>query len=390
MKVAIVTPVFPPYGGGIGVIAYHHARILAAAGYEVEVFTPTSVTRHRSPPPIERWRLRFCPPAARIGNAAWLPRLDRALPTDGAVHLHYPFIGAVNAIVRWRKSHPAARLILHYHMDLVAPGFRGIAFRRFQLRALPKLLAVADRIAVLTRDYAGSSLLSRWLAELPQRFVELPNGVDAGRFQPGAKPGDLVQRYSLAQAKTVLFVGGLDPAHYFKGVEFLLAALAQRPAEVHLVIVGGGSLGARYQRRVQQLGLAARVKFAGAVPFEELPRYYRLADVFVLPSWTRSEAFGLVLLEAMATGVSTIASNLPGVRTVVRDGVTGLLAQPADPRDLAAKLAWLLNHPDLANMFGQAGRRRVVEQFAWPIIGAQLTRLYQELGIKPSALPHQP
>jgi glycosyltransferase involved in cell wall biosynthesis len=179
----------------------------------------------------------------------------------------------------------------------------------------------------------------------------------------------------------VLFVGALDRAHYFKGMPILLAALArlQQDPHVRLLVVGDGDLRPAYQRQAQTLGVGDRVVFCGRVSDRELPAHYRLADLLVLPSTTMGEAFGLVLLEAMASGKPVIASNLPGVRSVVSDGVDGLLFKPGDVRDLAERIDTLLADPQRRQRMGERGRVKVEEKYAWPRVIPRLVKTYGEV-----------
>lgn len=373
MKVAILTPVFPPYGGGMGVVAYHHAKILAQAGFAVTVVTPDF---HRPPLRATEFTLVEVATALRLGNAAVLRGAASLLDGFDLLALHHPFVGFARSILRRRTGQ---RLVVHYHMDLLAPGWRGLVLRTWQRRVLPMLMDAASHVTVLSYDYAREGLLGPWLKRQPAKFSELPNGVDVARFSPGSKEPALVERLGLEARRVVVFVGSMDAAHYFKGVAVLLAALARLPDDVVAVLVGSGNLLSRYQALAGRLGLAARARFVGSVPADELPWYYRCADVVVLPSVTRSEAFGLVLLEAMACGKPTVASALPGVRTVVADGVTGLLSHPGNAQDLAAKISFLLEEPQCAAAYGQAGRQRAVTQYAWPEIGKRVAELYQTL-----------
>lgn len=373
MKVAIVTPVFPPYGGGIGTVAQTQAQILSGCGYDVTVLTPDYGRARLAP---EGYSVQYVRPLAHFGNAAYLPGLCRQLHGYSLVHFHYPFLGAVNSVVSWRRKN-LGRLLVHYHMDLLATGWKGKFFGIFQHRALPKLLRAADRVAVLSFDYARHGVLSPWVKREPSKFIELPNCVEARRFTPGKKPAERVARYGLSGKRVVVFVGGLDAAHAFKGVDILLRAIAVLPADVSCVIVGGGERRREFERLAFRLNISRRVIFAGAVPAADLPDHYRLGDVVVLPSVSRSEAFGLALLEGMSCGRPVVATDLPGVRTVVSDGVNGLLAIPGDVNDLAEKISTIINQPGGA--FGEAGRARVLAHYDWPVIAGQLLALYQDL-----------
>ena len=135
----------------------------------------------------------------------------------------------------------------------------------------------------------------------------------------------------------------------------------------------------------QTWGIAERVVFAGIVSEEELPFYYRRADIHVFPSTRRAEAFGLVALEAAASGIPTIASALPGVRTVVQDGSTGLLVQPEQVESLANAIKLLLTQKELRLRFGAAARNHAETNFAWDPLITQLEQTYQSVWKQQSA-----
>jgi glycosyltransferase involved in cell wall biosynthesis len=223
--------------------------------------------------------------------------------------------------------------------------------------------------------------LQEFLQSTHTPVSELPNGVDARRFHPGINPAHLRARYGLEPTdKVILFVGALDRAHYFKGVENLLSAMAHVALEkVRLLVVGEGDLRQTYQQQASELGLGEQAIFCGRISDDELPAHYALCDILALPSTTMGEAFGVVLLEAFACGKPVVASNLPGVRSVVSDGYDGYLAQPGDVRDLAEKLRDLLENPHRGREFGARGRRKVETTYDWPVIIPRLERVYEEV-----------
>jgi glycosyltransferase involved in cell wall biosynthesis len=381
MRIAIITPVFPPYRGGIGTIARDHAEMLAHAGHDVTVITPRR--RHLADTPGVI--LKPCRPLLTYGNAALLPQLFFALDDFDVVHLHYPFLGAAEWVLLWKMLAPRrTRLVVTYHMDLVGTGWLSRIFRAYTDRVLPALIERAETVTVTSRDYARSSLLGKLPARIRKKIVVLPPSVDMLRFAPNATDDLLSKRVPLHPSdRIVLFVGGLDRAHYFKGVEVLLRAFLQMRSQpktprATLVIVGDGNLRPDYERLASALGIRDRVIFLGRILDEELPAAYRLADVVVLPSVDRSEAFGITLLEAAASGRPIVASNLPGVRTLIHGGKNGMLVPPGDPAALAEAISRLLTKRAAAARMGKASRV-LARAYAADRVAARLVRLYRAL-----------
>ncbi|MFN8642812.1 MAG: glycosyltransferase family 4 protein [Candidatus Binatia bacterium] len=370
MRVAHIAPVFPPYRGGMGTVAYHQARALAAAGASVTVFTPRAATPRQVPPDVTLVEL---PALAARGNAACLPQVLWRLGGFDVAHLHYPFFGTAELLAA-RRLGGGPRLVLQYQMDVVGVHWKARLFQAHRRFLLPGILRVADAIVVTSHDYAASSFLAPALPALERKLVAIPGGVDLGAFSPGADRAALRARLDLPDRPTVFFLARLDRAHYFKGLHVLIEALAQLP-DAELVVGGDGEWRRDYEAQARAR-LGERVRFVGEIPDDALPDYYRAADALALPSIDRTEAFGLVLLEALACGTPVVASRLPGVRTLVDDGRTGFLVEPGDPIDLAARLAQCLREREAlspnAVAFAQA-------RYGWPAIAGQLLALYQRL-----------
>ena len=362
MKIAHVTATFPPYWAGTGNVAYHNARLLHDRGHEVVVLTASTPRDHEVSFPFE---IRRLPAVFRIGNAPFTPGLVGALQGFDVIHLHYPFIfGAeLTALAARRYRIP---LLVTYHNDLLASGLRGALFRGYSATSQRWVLGRADLLIGTSADYAQNSLF-RATAPSGAPFEVLPNGVDIGQFRPAARSGE----------PYALLVGGLDRAHHFKGVRVMIEALSLLPG-ARAVIVGDGDLRAEYEALAEQLA-PGRVRFAGRVPLEELAALYAGATVGVLPSTTQGEAFGMVLIEAMASGSPVIASNLPGVRTVVEHGHDGLLVEPGDVRGLAAALGQMLGDPQRSSEMGRTGREKVHRLYDWNVIAAKLESLYRQV-----------
>lgn len=376
MRIAQVICTFPPYKGGMGNSAYHFARLLLRQGHEAMVFTPAY--RRLSPAEaaesgVAVTRLR---PLFKSGNAAVLPQLFWRLKGYEAVILHYPFYGSMLPVLIFKWLNPRTKLLLYYHMDGVAKGLKGLLFRLSAATLLPLLVRAADRVLCSTVDYARHSGLAKTEPLWRDKFRALPFGFDEQAFAVD-RPAAAADHFRL------LFVGGLDRAHYFKGLAVLLEALAELKGKVRpfkLTVVGQeGELRPYYEQLALTAGLAGAVEFAGKLSDEELIKAYHDCDALVLPSTTQGEAFGIVLVEAMAMGKPVVASNLPGVRSVFVDGEQGLLAEPAQPGDLARQLGRLIEDEPLLKRLGGGAKTLAWQEYTWKAVGERLKQLLLEL-----------
>jgi glycosyltransferase involved in cell wall biosynthesis len=375
MHIAHATATFFPYPSGTGRVCLLNALGAAGRGHRVTVLTsaPASPVTAPDPPGLTVIRLK---PLLRVGNAPLLPGLLRP-PACDVLHLHYPFVSGQEmlALVCAARRIP---LVITYHQDLILSGMIGRAVMLHEATLGRWILTHAARLLVTSRDYFAASRIARFFTPDDPRVAEMPNGVDTARFHPGLDGRAIRDRYGIApDAPLALFVGGLDTPHYFKGVDVLLKALARLEIpDARLMLVGDGDLRLRYEHLAAELGIAARVTFCGRVPDADLPQHYAACDLLVLPSTTMGEAFGIVLLEAMACGKPVIASNLPGVRTVVDPGVDGLLAEPGSVDDLTVRLDDLIARRDQHAAMGQRGRDKAVRCYDWERINERLLDVY--------------
>jgi glycosyltransferase involved in cell wall biosynthesis len=367
LHIAHVTATFPPYYAGTGNVVFHQAGALAARGHEVEVFSATYPGEPVDPPGVRVHRMR---PVLRLGNAPLLPGLLR-MPLPGVLHLHEPFIfGAELAVARARRA--GVPVVASFHNDLQGEGVKGALFRAYNASAVPVTLARAARIAVLSLDHARAvPVLARELERRPQAFVEVPNGVDASTFTPTAAP------HGNGRPRAV-FAAALDGAHRFKRLDLLLRALAAVP-ELDLTVAGGGELEPEFRRLAHALGVGGRVAFAGAMPQPELAARLREGDFLVLCS-DSVESFGLVQVEALASGIPAVVSDLPGVRTVVEPGVDGLHVTPGDLGSLVGALREMAGMPPgQRRAMGERGREKVLARYTWERSAERLEAVYREL-----------
>jgi glycosyltransferase involved in cell wall biosynthesis len=313
-------------------------------------------------------------PVFAIGNAPLIPSLRRVEGFD-VVHLHYPFIfGAeLTLLGRLNRRRRGQALLVHYKNRLVGRGVRGALFKAYEHSIAPALIRAADRVCVLSADHANSV---PYLRRAQAKLIEMPNGVDTSQFSPGEDAG-LRERLGIDRdAVVVAFVATLDRAHHFKRLDLAIDGIA-RVDGVHLVVAGGGELVDGFRARAAAAGVGDRVHFLGAVPHPELPDVLRSADLFLLTT-EPPESFGIVLIEAMATGLPVIATDYPGVRAVV-DEATGTLVPRGDPQAVAAALRELAEAgPERRAQIGAAGRAKAEREWSWPSLVERMDAAYAE------------
>jgi glycosyltransferase involved in cell wall biosynthesis len=289
-----------------------------------------------------------------------------------------------------RVFNPKIKIVLHNHTEFLVQLNREITER--QLRKADLIIGCSEYI---TEKIRGAFPL------FSKRCQTLYNGVDVNHFF-SIKSRDTEKN----SVKRLLFVGRISPE---KGLHVLFDAfkkVVERFPKAHLTIVGPNSplsleglkfmvndqkifksLAAFYdgisrcnyfsylQRRLFSLEISKNVTFTGLVPHLQLVNFYRNADVFVNSSF--SEAFGMPLIEAMATKVPVVAPLVGGIKEIVENGKTGIIVEPCDDNSLAEAILSLLSDKNLRESMGEAARRRAVEIFSWERIVERLLRLYK-------------
>jgi rhamnosyl/mannosyltransferase len=274
------------------------------------------------------------------------------------------------AIVAHALAQPRSRLVFWVHAEVVRPAWRYRAFYRPFLR---RMLRRADRIVVASPQVKA---LAAEMQPFRDKIDVIPYAVDPNQHAPTPAIESRISELRHEQAEPmVLFVGRLVP---YKGVDILLGALTAVRARA--VIVGDGPLRADLERLASELGISDRVRFAGNASPSELSALYNACDLFVLPSVTRAEAFGMVQIEAMSCRKPVICTDLPsGVPWVNQHGVTGLVVPPSDVRALSDAMQMLLKDDALRARMGEAGRRRVESEFSIARLVEQTTGLYRSV-----------
>ena len=372
MRIAHLTATYPPYLSGAGIAAQQIAGRLAGRGHDVDVIT---VARGAAPPPSAA-RVRRLRPLLEIGNAPLLPPIA-ALRGHDVVHLHHPFIFGTELLHAARLlGERRVPLVVSYHNRLIGEGSRRRLFEGWE-RSWGRLTAhAAARICVVSHAHAATV---PELRRQPEKLVEVPNGVDLEAFSTGADPGVRAEHGIPDDAILVAFVATLDRAHYLKRPDLAIDALAAAGDErLHLAIIGGGEWLETMRARARDAGVAQRTTFLGPAAHDRLPDLLRAADVLLVTS--DLESFGMVLIEAMACGLPTVSTDLPGIRAVVEEGVTGWTAPAGDARALGAALHAAADAgPEGRAKLGAAGRARCEARFGWDAVVDRVEAVYMEI-----------
>ncbi len=385
MKIALVSPYDFAYPGGVVNHISALERYFTKLGHTVKVIAPASRA-------VSAFGDRFIPigkprPIPVSGSIARITISLHLAPTIKAVlerenfdiiHLHEPFMPMLcSAVLRFSNTANIGTFHACHGTFLGRPGYH---FGR------PITTIMLKRRA---RKLDGKIAVSKPAMEFASKYVPgyyniIPNGIDLEHFSPNISPIDTFCDGKL----NILFVGRLESR---KGLNYLLKAYQQVKREIsnsRLIIVGPGTrLRKKYEKQVARSGLKD-VVFVGYVAYDELPRYYKTADIFCAPA-TGRESFGIVLLEAMAVGKPIVASNIEGYASVMTHGVEGLLVPPKDDKALAQSLVSLLTNESLRREM--AGRARLeAMEYSWEHIAQKVLNYYVRILNEPPWKEHLP
>lgn len=362
LRVLQIGKFYPPVRGGIETHLQHLCRAIApTVDVEVLVANTNSRTVHDFDGDIRVHRIGSL---ATVASASICPAMIsaiRKIPAD-IVHLHLP---NPTAVISFLLSAHRGRLVVTHHSDIVRQRILKLAYEPW----LRRLMKRADAIVSFSPNYIESSSV---LSSYRNKCHVIPHGIEPQRFaNPDQQTVSAIKdRYG---ERIVLAVGRLV---YYKGLEYLIRATAHTDAT--LLIIGTGPLLSSLQDLAQSLNITNRVHFLGDVP--DVTPYYHAARIFALPSVARSEAFGIVQVEAMACGTPVINTRLEsGVPFVSLDGVTGFTVPPADAESLRKSIVRLLNDAPLHQQFSRAAQQRVSACFTLEAMAHSTLDLYENV-----------
>jgi len=304
----------------------------------------------------------------RIARMPWAPTFPLWLRRTNAdvLHFHHPFPPGELAYLAAR---PKGKLVVSFHCDIVAPKLAPILYAP----VLRTFLRRADRILISSTNLMRHSPVA---AQFEDKCTVIPYGIDVARFSGDEETVERSERIrSRYGSPLLLYVGKI---RHYKGIEVLIEAM--KHIDGVLLVVGTGPWLQRALEAAGEFQVAEKIEFLPHASDEALPAYYRACDVFVLPSTNRSEAFGIVQLEAMASGKPVVSTNLPtSVPFVNQHEETGLVVPPGDVRALAEAITAITTDDSVARRFGSNGRRRVETMFTAERMLGDIREVYEQI-----------
>ncbi|HUY74617.1 MAG TPA: glycosyltransferase family 4 protein [Candidatus Dormibacteraeota bacterium] len=367
MRVGLVSPYDFASPGGVNDHVRHLARRLRQLGHEARIFAPSSradidfdsARFYRIGSPIS---IPVNDSVARITLSFHLANRVAAIMEEerfDVVHFHEPLMPAL-PMTMLRMSTTANVGTFHAFARSNVGYYYGRPLLKPYLEHLHRGIAVSE---------PARAFVNRYFPDYPLRVI--PNGIDTEAYRPGLAP----IRHLMDDNINILFVGRLEKR---KGVGDLLRAfhfMQSRVPKVRLIIVGDGPLRGRVESYVSRHRLP-NVVLAGYVPESVKPRYYDSADIFCAPA-TGAESFGIVLLEAMASGLPVVATEIAGYMSVLEPGRDSITVQPNSWRELGASLVILVRDAELRGRLGAFAHEKA-RRYSWDAVTTDVLEVYQE------------
>lgn len=366
---------------GAGRAAYHLCKSLAKRGVKIHVFAPSPFKKDLIENYYDNMTVHFYRSFLRVGtmNISFkllFGTLNHNHNID-VVHVHNDTPISVIAGLRYAKKE-SRPLVVTWHGDWIENY--GSIVRRFGVwfsnkYLVDRVLSCANVIITPSMNYVKES---RFLKDHREKLIEIPNGINLEDFNIPYSKEECREKLGLNGAKSiVLFVGALYP---LKGPQILLKAIPRiikEHRDVIFVFVGGGDVD-KYMRLSEEMGIQKHVIFSGYVKEGLKLLYYKASDIFVLPSIETFEVFPLVLLEASASRLPIIVSNLSTFRCLVEEGFNGIFAKKGDENSLADAVIYLLENVDVRRRMGENARRKA-KDYTWEKTARMTEEVYERV-----------
>jgi glycosyltransferase involved in cell wall biosynthesis len=292
----------------------------------------------------------------------------------GLIHAHFAYPEGFVGLLTKRDTHKPLIVTVHGCDILTESSVNyGLRLNKKLDYIIRKVLNHSD--AIISASHATFNEVRK--ISSTGKIYYIPNGVDVQRFRPSIDSIYIKNKLGIAENFVIFTLRNHEPQY---GLEYLIKAIPlvlRERKDVVFVIGGGGSLKHYHEQLAIKLGIKEKVIFTGRIKRNEVQYYYAMSDIVVVPSL--QEAFGLVVSEALASGKPVIGTKVGGIPDQIIDGYNGFLVKPKDPKEIADKILWLLDHPDAAKHMGMNGRKIVEEKFDINMRIEKIISLYESL-----------
>ncbi|MBI5399343.1 glycosyltransferase family 4 protein [Candidatus Saganbacteria bacterium] len=380
MKIVMLVPYFYPHTGGTEKYVKDLSTGLANLGHQITIISNNLPTDKSAPAEEMMGSVKIIrlPAYDFLGYLPVSSAFNLEMVKDcDIIHVHVPAYGFMRAVAGKVKQ----PVIGTYHLDVSLPDHFAGTYIPAWLRKFVEffadmyasfLIPKIDAMITTTEAYAAASPI---MHKFPRRVIPIGifyDQIDAAQKKLGLNP-------SKKRRNQILFLGRLAEN---KGCAYIVKALPEILAsfpDTKLIICGQGEEEAHLRSMISSLGIEKSIEFYGVLNFEQLVEFFYTSMVYVFPSTSNLESFGIVQLEAMANYTPVIATDIPGPNMVIERDKTGVIVPVKDSKALAEKVKWFLANPDKAIEMGQAGRRLVETKYDWKTICAQIVDLYKEI-----------
>jgi len=375
MKILQFGKFYPPDVGGIETAIYNITEELNKKGIKCDVLCSNSKREYKKEI-IDRGSYKYIvyrtKSYGKIASTSITPqmifKLKEIIDNYDIIHLHHPDPMANFALflVNPKKQ----KIVIHWHSDIIRQKFA----LKFYRPLLNWMLKKADVIIGSSTKYIEES---EQLKKFKNKCVPIPYGIKKENLKINEeKIKEIKKKF---ENKKIIF--SLGRFIYYKGFEYLIESSKYLPDDYIIVIGGDGELRKKYEKLIMNNNLLNKVFLIGKIPQTHLGSYYKACDLFCLPSIEKSEAFGLVIVEAMSFGKPVVATNIKGsgVSWVNQNGVTGLNVEPKNPKALADAIRFICENPEIYIKMSKNALKRFEEEFTVEKEILKILKIYNKL-----------
>lgn len=370
IRILQLTKHYPPYFGGIESVTYDLTEGANKLGYKTDVLCANNKisTFYEQIDNYKIWRMASW---GKVMSTSVAPsiiiQLEKVKGDYDIIHVHFP--DPMNTLALY-LARPKARILVHWHSDIVNQKGLLLLYKPLQDWVLKR----SHVIVGTSPKYINES---QQLLPFLKKTKAIPIGISDDKIISSAtKVSEIRERF---RGKKIVF--SLGRLIYYKGFEYLIEAAKDLDNYAVVLIGGEGRLAEKLSKHIQRADLQDKVYLLGGIPQSELGSYFEACDVFCLPSIERSEAFGVVMLEAMSYGKPIVATEIPasGVSWVNEHGVTGFNVPVRSSIHLAERINLLLNNKDIYREFASNSKKRFQKKFTSQLMVEQFVQLYDTI-----------